>query len=149
MSPSILMWEELIPEGVKAGFTTAGEDRGFNLALHAGGDRQGALDNRKQLCRSLGLPFESYTCAEQIHGARVTPVGKAEEGTGTDSHENALPATDALITAEPGLFLNIFVADCVPVILYDSRVKAGGLCHAGWRGTAGTDPVQNGGGHGR
>ena len=137
MSGSLILWDELIDLGVKAGFTTAGSDDRFNLALHAGGDWEEALKNRERLCRELDVPFSRYTCAEQIHGTAVTPVGKALAGRGRLSHGDAIEATDALITNEPDILINIFVADCVPIILYDTSSKAGGVCHAGWRGTAG------------
>jgi len=42
---------------------------------------------------------------------------------------------DGLITAAPGLLLAIQTADCLPVILVDSKRHAVGVFHAGWRGT--------------
>jgi polyphenol oxidase len=49
---------------------------------------------------------------------------------------SAEPLTgDGLITATPGLLLAIQTADCLPVILVDSRKHAVGVFHAGWRGT--------------
>jgi len=42
---------------------------------------------------------------------------------------------DGLITAEPGLILAIQTADCLPVILLDTKRRAVGVFHAGWRGT--------------
>jgi YfiH family protein len=42
---------------------------------------------------------------------------------------------DGLITATPGLLLAIQTADCLPVILVDSKKHAVGVFHAGWRGT--------------
>lgn len=43
---------------------------------------------------------------------------------------------DGLITATPGLLLAIQTADCLPVILVDTRRRAVAVFHAGWRGTA-------------
>jgi YfiH family protein len=43
---------------------------------------------------------------------------------------------DALITNEAGRSIGIRTADCVPILLLDSRVRAVGAVHAGWRGTA-------------
>jgi YfiH family protein len=40
-----------------------------------------------------------------------------------------------LITATPGLLLAIQTADCLPVILVDTKRRAVGVFHAGWRGT--------------
>jgi hypothetical protein len=42
---------------------------------------------------------------------------------------------DGLITSTPGLVLAIQTADCIPVILVDTKHKAVGVFHAGWRGT--------------
>lgn len=42
---------------------------------------------------------------------------------------------DGLITATPGLLLAIQTADCLPIILVDTKRRAVGVFHAGWRGT--------------
>jgi YfiH family protein len=42
---------------------------------------------------------------------------------------------DGLITSTPGLLLAIQTADCLPVILVDTKRHAVGVFHAGWRGT--------------
>jgi polyphenol oxidase len=44
-------------------------------------------------------------------------------------------AGDGMITATPGLLLAIQTADCLPVILVDTKRHAVGVFHAGWRGT--------------
>jgi purine-nucleoside/S-methyl-5'-thioadenosine phosphorylase / adenosine deaminase len=42
---------------------------------------------------------------------------------------------DGMITATPGLLLAIQTADCLPVILVDTKRHTVGVFHAGWRGT--------------
>jgi YfiH family protein len=42
---------------------------------------------------------------------------------------------DGMITATPGLMLGIQTADCLPVIVVDTKHHAVGVFHAGWRGT--------------
>jgi YfiH family protein len=42
---------------------------------------------------------------------------------------------DGLITNTPGILLGIQTADCLPVMLVDSKHRAVGIFHAGWRGT--------------
>jgi purine-nucleoside/S-methyl-5'-thioadenosine phosphorylase / adenosine deaminase len=42
---------------------------------------------------------------------------------------------DGMITATPGLLLGIQTADCLPVILVDTKRHVVGVFHAGWRGT--------------
>jgi YfiH family protein len=60
----------------------------------------------------------------QVHGERVVVVDRP----------GFVPDCDAAVTAVPGLFLSVRVADCVPVLVAGSR--AIGVAHAGWRGTA-------------
>jgi len=42
---------------------------------------------------------------------------------------------DGLVTNAPGILLAVLTADCLPVILVDSKRRAVGVFHAGWRGT--------------
>lgn len=44
-------------------------------------------------------------------------------------------AGDGMIAATPGLLLAIQTADCLPVILVDTKRQVVGVFHAGWRGT--------------
>lgn len=43
--------------------------------------------------------------------------------------------TDALITFQTGLPIGILTADCVPILVYSSDIKAVAAIHAGWKGT--------------
>lgn len=45
------------------------------------------------------------------------------------------PAGDGLITRTPGILLAVLAADCLPIIVIDTRLRAVGVFHAGWRGT--------------
>jgi polyphenol oxidase len=47
----------------------------------------------------------------------------------------ARPTGDGLITDVPGLLLGVQTADCLPVLLVDTKRRAVGAFHAGWRGT--------------
>jgi YfiH family protein len=42
---------------------------------------------------------------------------------------------DGLITRMPGVLVGIQTADCLPIMLVDTKKKAVGVFHAGWRGT--------------
>ena len=48
-----------------------------------------------------------------------------------------MPDTDAVITRMPGLCVAVKTADCIPILLYDSRQQLVAAVHAGWRGTVG------------
>ena len=62
----------------------------------------------------------------QVHAATIVTV--TEPGHHGDG--------DALIASSPGLWLEIRTADCVPVLIADTRQKVVAAVHAGWRGTA-------------
>ncbi len=51
------------------------------------------------------------------------------------SEDKALLRGDGLFTRDPGLLLGILTADCVPVLVADTRTHAVAAFHAGWRGT--------------
>ena len=69
--------------------------------------------------------------ATQIHTAVVHVVAGGPDGAWP------LPPAqgDGLWTASPGLPLEVRVADCVPILLWDPAGIVGAV-HAGWRGTA-------------
>jgi YfiH family protein len=90
----------------------------------------GTLDARRAFCAACAVDANDVVCARQVHG---TAVGRAEEQH--RGHGVGFGKTDALITGVPGLPLAIFVADCVPVYLFDPRRRAGALIHAGREGT--------------
>ena len=46
------------------------------------------------------------------------------------------PECDALVTADGGVVLVVFSADCTPILLHDPVTGIVGAAHAGWRGTA-------------
>ncbi|MFH1723210.1 MAG: polyphenol oxidase family protein [Elusimicrobiota bacterium] len=43
---------------------------------------------------------------------------------------------DGIISVAPGPSVGVFVADCLPVLLWDDTGRAVGAVHAGWRGLA-------------
>jgi len=63
---------------------------------------------------------------KQIHSAIVHRV---------DSATAAPPAGDGLITDTPAVLLAIRTADCVPLLIAESKRRVAGAFHAGWRGT--------------
>ena len=83
---------------------------------------------RKELALSCQWDVKRYVFARQTHSSNVAVVGSANMVA-------AVPDTDALITNEPGLFVCVQTADCVPVLLYDPHQRVVAAIHAGWRGT--------------
>jgi len=67
----------------------------------------------------------------QVHSDIIHHVDAKQPASDPDA-----PLTgDGLVTATAGLLLAIQTADCLPIILVDSKRRAVGVFHAGWRGT--------------
>lgn len=62
----------------------------------------------------------------QVHAALIYRVSELSD------HQ---VVGDGLLTDRPGLLLAVQTADCLAVILVDSKRRAVGAFHAGWRGT--------------
>ena len=97
----------------------------LNLSLNVGDDEERVLRNRELFFGHLGIPPARLAIPGQIHGSDVLRV----------SEPGVYEAYDGLITNSENIFLAITVADCVPVFLFDTEVKAVAAIHAGWRGS--------------
>ena len=76
--------------------------------------------------RRLGISAAQLAKPVQKHTSKITEVnfpGKYND-------------CDALVTNKENIALVVSVADCVPVMLFDSVNKVIGVIHAGWRGTS-------------
>jgi len=69
---------------------------------------------------------------KQAHGDALA-LRRREPGEGSGQ---ASPTADGQTTREAAIALVIQSADCLPVLLGDTRSAAVGAAHAGWRGTA-------------
>ena len=105
----------------RAGGFSSGRFESFNLGDHVGDDPGAVAANRKRLAGELDLTAVCWM--EQVHGRTVTVV----DGTETAPAE----ATDALVTATPGVAVAVLVADCVPVLLADAEAGVVAAVHAG------------------
>lgn len=88
----------------------------FDWLRHGFGTRQAPAWTRRLKTATL----------RQIHSGLVL---NAEEC-------GSLGDGDALVTNQPGLWLAVRTADCVPVLLADPVRRVVAAIHAGWRGTA-------------
>lgn len=100
----------------------------LNFSVSRGDAPERVTENFRLFCTALGVDPAQAVKTSQIHGCGVAKVGWPDAGTRQMD-------TDGLITDAVGLPLFLVFADCVPVLLYDPRSHALGLCHAGWRGT--------------
>lgn len=129
-----LVCEPLEREGFANAFSTRGggvsayPDASLNLAGFDEDSAENIRENRRRFVSLVGGEWALAACW-QVHGREVRVVRDASEAS------NESERCDALATGLPGLLLGVKTADCVPVVLGDSRTGACAAVHAGWRGT--------------
>jgi polyphenol oxidase len=100
----------------------------LNMSISTGDSLDNSRANRHRAFEALELPVESMADVWQVHG---TETIRADTPRGD---HNAIKA-DGIITNRHGVTLFQRFADCVPILFYDTKHRALGIAHAGWRGT--------------
>ncbi len=117
-------------------FTTryGGVSRGalasLNLGSNRGDEPENVRENWRRACALMGVGPDGCAVTQQVHGSAVKTV------TAEDKHicMSAVPyEADGIVTAEKGMPIWCFVADCVPVLLCDAENGVAGAVHCGWR----------------
>mgnify|MGYP000917925470 FL=1 len=138
---SLLKFPALEETGlVKHAFSTrmGGVSKGYlssmNLSFTKESSYENVVENYKRISNVLGIDMEDMVLSYQTHTTNILKVEKKHRGSGI-LKEREYGDVDALITDEKGICLVTFFADCVPIYLLDTKNKAIGLVHSGWRGT--------------
>lgn len=90
----------------------------------------GAVSGARQASRRLSRSWWPLITLRQFHSDIIRCVDSEFDWTTREPL-----AGDGLITETPGVLLAIQTADCLPVIIVDTKRRAVGVFHAGWRGT--------------
>ena len=112
-----------------AGFSHGFSTRHVDLQLGAEGYRA-ALD------RFAGeVRIDPFTLRQvrQVHGKRVLDAARLRDGESRACRDLGPEEADALIAFAP-YAVGIRVADCVPILVADTRAGTVAAIHAGWRG---------------
>lgn len=114
-----------VSEGIYAtmNFKEDGEDSQENIR-----------ENYRRIAGYLGCDVTRIVRPKLVHGKHVHLVAEEDYGNGA-VRPSTLTDTDAVITDVPGVTLCATFADCVPLFFVDTKNKAIGLAHSGWRGT--------------
>ncbi|MGZ7074067.1 MAG: peptidoglycan editing factor PgeF [Candidatus Angelobacter sp.] len=132
------------------GFTTSYGGRTLNLAFTKDDLRASVERNRKQALLAAGAATKGEPWAlvtlRQVHSDIIHVVRSRKPGLSKQSlvkqdllkHDllKQVPLVgDGMVTDLRGVALGVLTADCFPILLVDTRNKAVGAFHAGWRGT--------------
>lgn len=108
----------------------------MNLSYTRGDEKEAVDENFKRIAAALGCEASDIVCSDQTHTTNVRVVGKEDKGKGVVIKRDYTDV-DGLVTDTPGIVLATFYADCVPLFFIDTKRRAIGLSHSGWRGTVG------------
>jgi YfiH family protein len=102
----------------------------LNLGFTAQDSRAAVEHNRQAFLSAAGAKTGKLlwpiVSLKQIHSDLIRSISEIPKG---------LLAGDGLITRTPEILIAVQTADCIPVILVDTKQRAVGVFHAGWRGT--------------
>lgn len=118
----------------KAGGVSQGIYESLNLSFTRGDNKDAVIENYRRVAEAMKTTTEHIVTSDQTHTANIRLVTKKDAGKGVTVPRDYTDI-DGLITNEPGLLLATFYADCVPLYFIDSKHRAIGLSHSGWRGT--------------
>jgi len=123
---------------IRGGDKPGTSDLDLNLGWTKEDDPANVAENRLRLVETVtGSRKTALVTLRQVHSADSLIVSDtAEAASFADVAGRATREADGLITAIPGLLLGVQTADCVPVLVADTRKRAVAAFHAGWRGTA-------------
>ena len=127
--------ERLTNAGFAHAFSTrhGGQSEGvyssLNLGRSVGDDRAHVTENHRRLATHVGYSIERLFDASQVHGATCIALYGDDQ-----PDEVRTRKADALMVREAGLAVGVRTADCVPILVADTKTGAVAAIHAGWRG---------------
>jgi polyphenol oxidase len=102
----------------------------LNISLSKGDKAEHVSENIQRIGRVFGFHTDNLVLLNQMHQDRILLLKESPP---------VLPSFleyDASITNVPGTFLGIKTADCLPIMIIDSKKKVIAAIHAGRQGTA-------------
>ena len=119
----------------QGGASSAYGDREQNLGWTKEDDPAIVAENRRRFVHAVaGRSAPELVTIRQFHSALIRAVEAGGSPLATADGKAVLRG-DAFMTDRSGILLGIQTADCVPVLLADTRTRAVAAFHAGWRGT--------------
>lgn len=105
----------------------------MNFGWDRGDDEKNVKENYKRMCRALKADYRKLVLSDQVHDSKIEYVD--ERYAAGEDIEKKLRGIDGMVTDQKGFVLATSYADCVPLFFIDTKNKAIGSSHSGWRGT--------------
>ena len=123
----------------RCGGVSRGPFYSLNLGSNRGDDPEAVRENYRRAAALMGAGIDDCAVTKQVHKNEVRIVTKDDRHVcmSTVPYE-----VDGIVTAEKGLPLFCFTADCVPALLLDPEHGVAGAVHCGWRSSV-TDILKN------
>ena len=102
----------------------------LNLAGFDEDSAENIYENRRRFLAAFDGEFKLAT-AWQVHGVGVKTV------TTDDDIANSEDRFDALVSDRTAMLVGVKTADCVPILIGDTKTGSYAAVHSGWKGTAG------------
>lgn len=118
----------------RLGGVSKDEYASMNLRFHCSDPAENVRENFRRICGAVGIDSNKLVFSNQIHEDQIYIAKKEDCGNGI-IRPNPLKSADGLMTAERGVPLVTFYADCVPLYFLDPVKKVIALSHSGWKGT--------------
>ncbi|OGL60517.1 MAG: hypothetical protein A3J27_06350 [Candidatus Tectomicrobia bacterium RIFCSPLOWO2_12_FULL_69_37] len=112
----------------RRGGVSEGPYHSLNLGQAAGEEPDRVRENRRRFFEAVGMAPARLAEVHQVHGAGVVAADDVPEGERVSA--------DAVVTVEPGVVVAVQTADCLPVLIADSKRRAVAAVHAGRKGIA-------------
>ncbi|MBI5416599.1 peptidoglycan editing factor PgeF [Candidatus Poribacteria bacterium] len=119
----------------RLGGVSQGPYASLNLGYFVGDIDKNVAENRNKMRRALNLMQTKMVLADQIHSNKVSIVNEKISNSGWEDPRRTVRMSDALITSVRNVTLIITTADCVPILVYDTKREVIAAIHAGWKGT--------------
>jgi YfiH family protein len=108
------------------GVSTQNGQKVLNLGFTDWDTKENVLENRRRFQSALSASDLKLISLKQIHSDVIHLF---------DAPPSELCQGDASATNRHGFLLAVQTADCVPILLVDTKKRAIAAVHAGWRGT--------------
>lgn len=90
-------------------------------------------ESYNKLCKALEIDGKNIVLSRQNHTDNVERVDKVE--IKKENYDIQYDNTDGMITNKRNIVLITKEADCIPILMFDTKKKAIANVHSGWKGT--------------